>query len=589
MTGPANDRLGSDVAGVRRAPPVSGDRPVGKSWRRAVLGIPAWVWLAAVAAGSLHMAPYWRAALETEPGYTFTWNLSVNPDFMQYRVWLRQTQEEGIIVSNRFTLEPNRPHLPIFLYYAVGGVANLLDVRPEVAYAYAGGVFAFSLALLIWVVVRTFLPRHRLVPAIYLAVLFGGGISGYFKFVQQAGRLHSLPLVETLIVGPLERELLLGPFEGYRSGYVFSALLDTHAGFYWLLVTAAMLLLYQTVRRGTWQWIAATAAFFAFTTFMHVHQAFPLIAMSGGAIGLCLLRGLPVRRGAAILIPAWTLTGITLLGVAWLVNTSGLRAPISPRSPVYFTTLLIGFPLTFLVAAWGFGRWWSRTSISDVFLIGWAVGGILLLMSGPFYPFPERAHITLQIPLVMIAGAIILSLRPRLGIPHYAFAAVLLCSTPMWQVWDHWRRTGFHPNQPHKYLSDAHAEVVRDLSARATKDDVLIAEWRDLSWLAPEFPGRFYVAHSILTVEANRKWQEVARLMDTGPIERYHFLRDEDVSFLFVNDSHERKGFAVVPGLHSVREVDFGTLFTFDATSILAANDDPPAASSDLQSDPRTR
>ncbi len=319
--------------------------------RRLPLRAPALVWVAAVAAGLIHMAPYWRAAVVTQPGYTFTWNLSVNPDFMQYRVWLRQTQDEGVVVSNRFTLESNNRHLPVLLYYAVGRTAKLLDARAEVVYAYAGALFAMVLVWLVWLAVCAFLPPGRLAKWTFAAILAGGGLSGYFTMVQEYERLHSLPLVSSLILEHLRNGVLLGPFEGYRDGYVISAILDTHNGLYWSLVTGAMLVLYRCAQGGRAVWIAGAAAFFALTTLIHVHQAVPLLAMSGGAVGLCTVRGLPVRRGVGILLAVWAATIAALLTIAWLVRMSGLEAPIRPRMPAYFVTLLIAFPLTAAVAA----------------------------------------------------------------------------------------------------------------------------------------------------------------------------------------------------------------------------------------------
>src|SRR5688572_14725236 len=94
-------------------------------------GIPPRVWIVALIAALLHMAPFWHAQVSTRDGWTFTGNTTVSPDYMQYRVWERQAQREGPVVTNRFTTEPNAKHLPVFFYWGVGTLSRWLGVRPE--------------------------------------------------------------------------------------------------------------------------------------------------------------------------------------------------------------------------------------------------------------------------------------------------------------------------------------------------------------------------------------------------------------------------------------------------------------------------
>ena len=132
----------------------------------------------------LHMLPFWHAQWSTQPGYEFTGNLTISPDYMQYRVWERLAVREGPIVSNTFTVEPNRPHLPVLFYWAVGHTAGVLGVAPEFVYAYSGAVFAVVLALLIWVFVRRYLADEVMRWWVFVAIMFGGGLGGYFKLLE---------------------------------------------------------------------------------------------------------------------------------------------------------------------------------------------------------------------------------------------------------------------------------------------------------------------------------------------------------------------------------------------------------------------
>ncbi|MDQ6669384.1 MAG: hypothetical protein M3069_01230, partial [Chloroflexota bacterium] len=73
--------------------------------------LPAAVFVVAALAGLLHIAPVWRAQTQVPAGWTFTGNLTISPDYMQYRVWERLSQLSGILVADTFTSEPNQPHL----------------------------------------------------------------------------------------------------------------------------------------------------------------------------------------------------------------------------------------------------------------------------------------------------------------------------------------------------------------------------------------------------------------------------------------------------------------------------------------------
>src|SRR5262245_28211626 len=96
-----------------------------------LIGALAPIFLVALCAAFIHIAPYWRAESQTPHGWEFTWNVSVSPDQMQYRIWSRQSQKDGVLVSNTFTTEPNKPHLPVVFYYVIGQLSRLTGWSPE--------------------------------------------------------------------------------------------------------------------------------------------------------------------------------------------------------------------------------------------------------------------------------------------------------------------------------------------------------------------------------------------------------------------------------------------------------------------------
>ena len=66
--------------------------------RRFFGSLPAMVWAVAVLAALLHLAPMWHAQAVTPPGWEFTGNTRLSPDFMQYRVWARDSQRTGRVL-----------------------------------------------------------------------------------------------------------------------------------------------------------------------------------------------------------------------------------------------------------------------------------------------------------------------------------------------------------------------------------------------------------------------------------------------------------------------------------------------------------
>src|SRR5688500_14671141 len=153
----------------------------GQPGRAFLARLPIALWVVAAFAAVVHIAPFWRAEASARDGWTFTGNLTVSPDYMQYRVWARQSQREGPLVTNRFTTEPNRAHLPVFFYWAVGKVAGWVGSKPERVYAYAGSLFAAALAVLVFATVRHFLPMPRHAWWVFLAIFFGGGLGAHLK------------------------------------------------------------------------------------------------------------------------------------------------------------------------------------------------------------------------------------------------------------------------------------------------------------------------------------------------------------------------------------------------------------------------
>jgi hypothetical protein len=557
------------------APPAAETRdpqvPRGGS-RALYRSIPLWVWLVAVLAGVVHMAPYWRAAAQTPDGWTFTANLSASPDYMQYRVWMRQTQEEGILISNRFTAEHNGRHLPVLLYWGIGQAAAVTGMSPEWVYAWLGGVLAIVFTLVLFAVVRMFAPGPRATAWILGTLLAGGGLGGYLKLIEDWEWARGFALLNMLLFRPFTGPNRVALFEDYRGNYIVQALFDTHFLVFWLVTTVAVLALYLTIRRFSPLRLAATATLFAFGTFLHVYEGLTLMFIAMGALLMCWRKGLPARTALLIGGSCAVAVGLCLMAVVVVARLSGAAAPVWRGLHVLPSILLLAYPLAWALMAWRGIRYWTEAGMDEAFLVGWALGCLALIGMAPFFPYPDRGTMTLQIPLFIIAGSIFFAARQRPGLVGALAVALLLGSTPVWMTKSWITRTTFDAQEQHKWLSAGHTALAGTLTQHAGVQDILLAREIPLRWLAPEYRGRHYAGHFFLTTRYERKQRRMAEFYETMDADqRAEFLRSEGIRWVYADTGAAASDLASVPGLRAVDRRPFGTLYEFVAERPAAA------------------
>ncbi|MGE5265454.1 MAG: hypothetical protein ACM3S0_18900, partial [Acidobacteriota bacterium] len=475
--------------------------------------IPLPVLAVAILAALLHMMPYWHAQSQTPTGWTFTGNIASNPDYMQYRVWTRQTEQTGILVSNRFTTEPNSPYLPVFLYYGIGQISRWSQVAPEFVYAYAGAFLAFLLTLLLFVIVRRFMPTIYQTWWVFVVILFGGGLGAHLRFLANLDIVKkNFLLAQTLVEG-----LAWPTFESYRGNYVVNALFDTHYLAIWVLAAAAVFAFYMALREPSpWRTLLA-CGLFAASSLLHLYEGVTLVAIVMGVALLSWRKGTLSRSTMATMLACTVAVAASIGWQLVLYRSSGLPTPTWRAVNILFSTLLISYPVAWVLIAWGLGDYWRTAKFDQVFLLGWALGCTALTLSGPFYPYPDRGTMTLEIPLYLVAGAIYFSRQVRVTRLHAVLAFLLLAATPTFAIYFAWRSTSFTPTEPSMFLSVAHREILNVLQQSAAEDDVLIVDktdfpWRtDDLWLAPEYPGKLYCGHFFLTPNYESKCAEVNR------------------------------------------------------------------------------
>ncbi len=546
--------------------PVGPTDPRGRAAASGVpwFRVPAWVWMAGLLAAVVHMAPYWRAQAVTPDGWTFTANLSVSPDYMQYRVWERQTPVEGPFVTNRFTPEPNPRHLPVLPYWVVGKLATWSGVTPEWTYAWLGAFLALGFTLALYAALRAFVARREALPWLFALIMLGGGLGGYIKFIEDEPWARNNYLLSGLLIEPFMGDGRAVLFENYRGNYVVQALFDTHFMLFWLITLLAVLALWRALTRFTLPRLALAALMFALGTWLHVYEGLTLLVIAAGASLAVWRKGVPLRTAGLTFIVCSVAVMAVLVPLALIYKSSGLPAPEWRGLTVEFSVLVLAYPVAWLLIVPGLTRYWRHADADGAFVVGWGTALLLLTLSGPIFPYPDRGTMTLQIPLMIVAGSLYFASRTRPGLVAALVVLLLAGSTPAFLA-DSWaQRTRFTDDQPHKFLSAAHREIIDTLRARAGPRDVLVADQSPLRWIAPEYPGVHYAGHFFLTPRFSVRRDSLAAFWTDSPEAQAAFLRQRGARWLFVDADRQPARFEDVPGLQLVHGAPFGALFRFD-------------------------
>ncbi len=531
--------------------------------RRFWVRPPLWVLLVALGAALLHMLPWWHAQAVTPAGWTFTGNVTVSPDAMQYRVWMRQALEHGLLVDDRFTAEASRPFLPVAYYWAVAHLAHSTGLSPEWANAWVGAPVAAVFALLVYLTARYFLVDRRMSWWVFLAVLFGGGLSAHLRLLQKVPGAQSLPVVSGLIEASFRSDA--PSFEDSRFHYVIRTLFDSHFLLIWLWTLAAVLSLYFALRRpAAWRSVF-TALLFAGLTLLHVYEGVTLLAIAAGVTLLVWRKGLA---------PGPALVNLGLCGLAvgacfaWLYSlqrSCGLPFPTWKAPSFPLANIVLAFPLAWGLIAVGLAGYWRQAGLEACFLLGWALGCTLLLLAHPYYPYHDRGAVTLQIVLHVIAGAIWIQRYGTLTRRALLVALLVLGAAPLYVTHFLWGATRFDAAKPWLFQTPEDRELVALLARRAGEDDVLLAPDRDYRWLYPEYPGRSWDAHFFLTVDFERKQEEKRRFFEDPPGGQAAFLEREGIRFLYVDAARDPERFAALPGLAPLLQGPRGSLFEVES------------------------
>ncbi|MCP4362621.1 MAG: hypothetical protein GY796_31850 [Chloroflexi bacterium] len=524
--------------------------------RRAIIIVV----LIGLLAALLHLAPYLFALWQLPDGWFFTGNLNTSPDLMQYYVWGRQTQIEGLVVSNKFTPEPNAPHLVLTLYYLIGQMAALSGLRPEFVYVLLGSVFAFGLIVLLFVIIRRFMNSLYQTWWMFALLLLGGGLGPLIKIISRYQVIQNNLLLKRTLVDGLWLSI---QFEDLRGHFIFQTLFDTHFLLLWLLTAAAIYTLYLTFNSFSWGRLAMTAVLFFITTTVHLYEGITLVIIAAVVLFIFWRKQLLQRHMFLTFITGSIGVGISLVWQALLFRSSGLPITEWREVELLISAVFLAFPLAWIIIVWGLGRYWHNAGVKESFLLGWIAACLLIIFAAPFYPYPTRGTLTLQIPVFLVAGAIYFAKYER--VKWWAAFIVLgtLLIAPLWIMENWWEVAQFNPNQPHKFMNEDHREIVDTLAKNGTAADILIAKEDQLLWLAPENPGKLYCGHFFLTVDYRAKCNQVENFYSNPAAAQSQFLEDQNIRFVFVTADDDPQQFSQLPGLNLLAENSTGTLFEF--------------------------
>lgn len=532
--------------------------------------VPAWpILLCALCAALLHLLPVAAGTLRTPEGWTFTGSTSGSPDVMQYRIWMRQSQESGLLVRNTFTSEPNPPHLLVLVYWTLGQLSRASGLRPELVYELAGVPFAFLLTCLIWMAVAHFGKSRQERGWVFALIMLAGGLGAFANLAAAQPFLRDRSWFKALMVPVREAEI----FEDYRSHYVLPTLFDTHFLIIWFLTLLAVLLAYDALARPSLARKAAALLAFGAATLIHIYDGVVLVAALCGVAFVAWRKREPLRPVLELLGGALLIVGALGLMQVLLWKSGGLPMPTWREVNILFSTLLIAYPLAwFAIARWG-AALWLRSDFASTFLAGWALGLTAMTLSGPFYAYPSRGTMTLPVVLYLIAGTLYFAESRTPSRRVVALVVALILPMPLTAVHGRLKMARFQPDKAYAFVDAEHMRVVEYLRAHAGPSDVLLfdkrrQDWKtDDLWLAPSYPGVLYVGHFFLTVDFETKKQAsrdfYARM---APAEQAEFLARQGIRYVYAGVEHDLARLDAIEGLQvAFRTEGAGAVLEFTA------------------------
>ena len=505
-------------------------------------------------ASVVHLAPYIVAKIATPEGWTFTGNTHGSPDDMVRRVWMRQSMETGIFVTNKFTEEPNPPHILVVEFWISGKIAQVTGTDPETVYEIGGSVLAAVLTWLVLLVVAQF-GRSRIEKLWMFAIIaISGGVGAHMNLLKAATTVPGTRLLASLVERPLEVTRFL---DSGRGTYYLNTILDTHFIVVWVMVLLSVMAAHATMRKSrnlsTW---AAMLILFALTTLVSIYHGVTIIAVMAAVCLVFRIRGHDWRHWLKVLVVGGCVVCLVAIWEVLKWKSAGLPLPEWGGKYIFFAVVVVGYPFVFLTAPMGGADFVKNADADDSFIAGWATGLLAIVLSSPFYRHPIRGTVTLAIPLAIIACRIYFRNRRQVSFGHAATAMVLMIGLPLQLAYGLKRDSEFRPDRTYIWINQHHKDVIGYLREHADESDLLLvdrrrAPWQtDDRWLAPAFRGRMYSGNYFLTPNHSAKRGGVIQFyhqMDS--LTRATFLEQSKIRWVFAGPENDLPKLRNTPGL----------------------------------------
>src|SRR5439155_21798136 len=210
---------------------------------------------------------------------------------------------------------------------------------------------------------------------VFALTMIGGGLGAHLKIIDSIPWLHDKGIIYRLLSEPISTARL---FEDVRGQYTLNVLFDTHFLAVWFFALLSILALYRTLKGFSYLRLALTAGAFTLTTLMHLYEGITLTMIALFVCFFCWRKRVTVPTSILTFVVCSLCVAGSLLFLVILYRSSGLSisrwtAPVS-----FFSTLLLAFPLAWVLIASGIVDYWRKGSLDQCFLLGWMMGCLAL-------------------------------------------------------------------------------------------------------------------------------------------------------------------------------------------------------------------
>ena len=413
--------------------------------------IPWFVWTAGAVMALLRSIPFVQTFFVSRPGFESLPVGFIPKDWFAYAAMIRRVGEDGMLLSNPFTTDPQGGRFILLYHEVLGAIHSVTGIDPLILLEASRWPVTIVFAVVLWrFLCRLFADRSHIRWAFFL-VMFSGGMEYPVVIAMQHLAVAGVGPVVVWRQAVQDMWHLYG-WNTYQSA--FNPL--WMSGLTGILLFADILVSGQ--RPGIRRVAAATAGFFVLW-YVHSYSA---VAVAGLACGVAVVRwardwrfpGVLVLNYLKLFVPGLMLVGAVSL---WQSADSVFRASaggfFGSQAPSFFwMPLTLGVPGLLALRGWMAG---GPTVGRDV-VAGWTLAAVLMSVSTLIngYHFVFLIHI----PLCIAAAPVVSEIASK-GRATFIVICVLLFSSTVFSTIQASRDVGGLSQVPSEAMA-----VVRDLA-----------------------------------------------------------------------------------------------------------------------------